>query len=256
MLQSWQKVLMTPNKMGTRWRPKPSPPTVATLGPVPKSFQKNPQICGKNWQIWEKRGGFKANLQVASLGGGPWRIFPKSADFLIILMYHRKRIYFSSTLSCNKKEEKNHQTSHFERVRPLQSPKQLWAHAPISIDQATWSACAHFNQPSNFDRMRPFQSTKQLWARAPISINQATLSARPLAHNTWPGTSFFYLPQHLTPPSAPTPRTNEPTHPSSPFEHGILWCILTASIWPSGDITDGHKEVKITMVDTSVHEST
>ncbi len=26
-------------------------------------------------------------------------------------MYHRKRIYFSSTLSCNKKEKKNHQTS-------------------------------------------------------------------------------------------------------------------------------------------------
>jgi hypothetical protein len=29
-----------------------------------------------------------------------------------------------------------------------------------------------------------------------------------------------------------------------------------ASTWPSGDITNGQKEVKITMVNTSVHEST
>jgi hypothetical protein len=70
-------------------------------------------------------------------------------------LYHRQRIYFSSTLSCNKKEEKNHQTSHFELVRPLQSTKQLWAHAPTSINQATLSTCAHFNQPSNFEHMRP-----------------------------------------------------------------------------------------------------
>jgi hypothetical protein len=47
----------------------------------------------------------------------------------------------------------------------------------MSINQATLSACAHFNQPSNFER------------------------ARLLVHNTWPGTSFFYLPQQLTPPS-------------------------------------------------------
>jgi hypothetical protein len=78
------------------------------------------------------------------------------------ILYHRERIYFSSTLSCNKKEEKNHHTSHFERVRPFQSTKQLWARAPISINQATLSTCAHFNQPSNFEGVRPFQSTKQL----------------------------------------------------------------------------------------------
>jgi hypothetical protein len=57
-------------------------------------------------------------------------------------MYHRERIWFSSTLSCNKKEEKNHQTS-----RSL---------APISINQATLSARDHFNQPGNFERTRPF----------------------------------------------------------------------------------------------------
>jgi hypothetical protein len=131
-------------------------------------------------------------------------------------VYHRERIYFSSTLSCNKKEEKNHQTSHFERVRSFQSTKQLRARALISINQATLSACAHFNQPSNFECVRPFQSTKQH-----------------MVHNTWPGTSFFYLPQQLTPPSSPTPRTKAPTHPSSPFEHGILSCGLMASIWPS-----------------------
>ncbi len=234
----------------------PPPSHSGNFGASSHILSEKPADLWKKWQIWEKSGGFKANLQVASLGGGPLRIFPKSADFLIILMYHRQRIYFSSTLSCNKKKEKNHQTSHFQR-------------APTSINQATLSACTHFNQPSNFERVRPFQSTKQLWVHAPISINQATLSvcahfnqpsnferARPLAHNTWPGTSIFYLPQQLMPPSSPTPRTNEPTHPSSAFEHGILWCGLTALIWPSGDITDGQKEVKITMVDTSVHEWT
>ncbi len=63
-------------------------------------------------------------------------------------MYHRERICFSSTLNCNKKEEKNHQTSHFER-------------APLSINQATLSVRAHFNQPINFERARPFQPERQ-----------------------------------------------------------------------------------------------
>jgi hypothetical protein len=43
---------------------------------------------------------------------------------------------FSSTLSCNKKEEKNHQTSHFECAPPV-------------------------NQASNFGRERLFQSVRQ-----------------------------------------------------------------------------------------------
>ena len=138
---------------------------------------------------------------------------------------------FLSALSCNKKEEKNHQTSHFERAHPFQSTRQLWARAPLSINQATLSE------------------------RAPFS-HQDKNSTISTLHNTWPGTSFFYLPQQLTPPSSPTPRTNGPTYPSTPFEHGILWCGLMASIRPSSDITNGQKEVKIAMVDTSVHEST
>ena len=81
-----------------------------------------------------------------------------------------------STLSCNK-EEKNHQTSHFEHVRSLQSTKQLWAQALTSINQATLSTGAHFNQPSNFECRPSLQSTKQLWAQTLTSINQATLSA-------------------------------------------------------------------------------
>jgi hypothetical protein len=32
-----------------------------------------------------ERGGFEANSKGASLGGGPWQIFPKSVVFLIIL---------------------------------------------------------------------------------------------------------------------------------------------------------------------------
>ncbi len=52
----------------------PSPP-VATFGPRPTSFQKNPRICGERWRIlrkrWcilEKSGGFEANSQDASFG--------------------------------------------------------------------------------------------------------------------------------------------------------------------------------------------
>ena len=69
----------------------PHPP-VATLGPEPANFQKNPKICGKT-------GKFEAYLQVACLGGGvPWRIFPKSADFLIIL----KLLRFKETFYIKK----------------------------------------------------------------------------------------------------------------------------------------------------------
>jgi hypothetical protein len=98
------------------------------------------------------------------------------------------------------------------------SPNLLfWAHQPTSINQATFGlispfqstrqllgSSAHFNQPGNF------------WALKPFSINQATLD------NIWPGTCFFYLPQQLTPTSSPKPRTNGPTYPSTPYEHGIL----------------------------------
>jgi hypothetical protein len=47
---------------------------------------------------------------------------------------------FSSTLSCNKKEEKNHQTSHFVRAR--------------------------FNQPSNFDQ-------------APLAVSKTKILSSP-----------------------------------------------------------------------------
>ncbi len=100
-LQSWQKVLTWTQ---TRWEqdgdpshpPTPHPP-VATLGPGPGSFQKNPRICGKSgefekkWCIWGKLAGCEFG---GGGGGGPWRIFPKSADFLIIL----KLIIFSRNL--------------------------------------------------------------------------------------------------------------------------------------------------------------
>ncbi len=179
----------------------------------------------------------------------------------MIVVYHRERIWFSSTLSCNMEEEKitkpltlsagDHfnQPSNFELVSPFQSTKQLWAREPISINQATLSSWAHFNRPSNFELVSPFQSTKQLWAQALTSINQATLN------NTWPGTCFFYLPQQLTPPSSPKPRTNGPTYPSTPFEHGILWCGLVASIWPSGDITDGQVDTFSSWIDWTVKKS-
>ncbi len=53
---------------------------------------------------------------------------------------------FSSTLSCNRKEEKNHQTSHFARARPFQSTRQLCARALLSINQATVRALAPSSQ--------------------------------------------------------------------------------------------------------------
>ncbi len=95
------------------------------------------------------------------------------------VLYHREQIYFSSTLSCNKKEEKNNKTSHFEHARPFQSTRRLWARAPLSIHQASLSARAPFNQPGNFERARPFQSTRQLWARAPLSASKTRIQPSP-----------------------------------------------------------------------------
>jgi hypothetical protein len=94
-------------------------------------------------------------------------------EFVISFLYHRERTYFSSTLSCNKEEEKItkpltlsasahfNQPSNFGLISPFQSAKQLWAHQPISISQATLGSSAHFNQPSNFGLISPFQSTRQ-----------------------------------------------------------------------------------------------
>ncbi len=64
-----------------------------------------------------------------------WDFF--KIPFNTFQLYHRERIYFSSTLSCNKKEEKNHQTSHFEPARPFQSTRQLWARAPLTVWEMT-----------------------------------------------------------------------------------------------------------------------
>ncbi len=52
-------------------------------------------------------------------------------------LYHCERIYFSSTLSCSKEEER------------ITKPHIL-------------STSAHFNQLSNFEHKRSLQSTKQL----------------------------------------------------------------------------------------------
>ncbi len=65
------------NKMATQAIPPPSPS--GNFGTRTSKFSEKPRICGKT-------GKFEAHSQVACLGGGvPWRIFPKSADFLIIL---------------------------------------------------------------------------------------------------------------------------------------------------------------------------
>ncbi len=112
------------------------------------------------------------------------------------------RIRFSeSTLSCNKKEEKNHQTSHFEHARPFQSTRQLWACAPLSINQATLSARSPFNQSGNFELACPFQSTRQLWARAPLSASKTRIQPSPhfTTHGLGPPsstclTSWFHPP--------------------------------------------------------------
>ncbi len=78
--------LFTARRGGTRWRPKPSPPHPQWwLGAQTMGFSEKATALWKKRRIWEKSGRFEANSQVTSLGGGPWRIFPKSADFLIII---------------------------------------------------------------------------------------------------------------------------------------------------------------------------
>ncbi len=131
-------------------------------------------------------------------------------DDKISSLYHRKRIYFSSTLRCNKKEEKNHQTSHFEHARPFQSSRQLWARVPLSINQATLSVRAPFNQSVNFEHARPFQPARQEFNHLHTSQHMAwdlLLLPAPTADSTL----------------LPTPRPKESTHPPYPF---WAWCPL------------------------------
>jgi hypothetical protein len=123
-------------------------------------------------------------------------------------VYHRERIWFSSTLSCIGEAEKitkplvgssahfNHQTSR-GLFSPFQSPNLSWAFQLFQSTNLSWA-------------FQPFQSPNLSWALQPISINQATLD------NAWPGTCFLYLPQQLTPPSSSTPKdkwTHIPLHP-------------------------------------------
>ncbi len=61
-------------------------------------------------------------------------------------------------------------------------------------------------------------------------------------HPTWPGTSFFYLHQQMIHPPSSHQGHGGTTYPSSPFEHGILWCGLVASVRPSNNITSGQTE--------------
>ncbi len=92
---------------------------------------------------------------------------------------------FHQLLAPTRRRRKNHQTSNFGLVSPLQSTRQLWARQPISINQATLGLSTLFNQPGNFGLVSPFQSTRQLWACQPFSINQATLGSS--AHFNQPG---------------------------------------------------------------------
>ncbi len=94
-------------------------------------------------------------------------------------------------------------------ARPFQSStgKQLWARAPP------------FSEVSNFGRARPFQSSRQQ-GRAPLSVSKTKILSSlhfnwkfPL-HTTWPGTSFFYLPQQLiNPPPSHQGQRNPHTPP-------------------------------------------
>jgi hypothetical protein len=78
----------------------PPHPPVATLGPGPASFQKDPRICGKSGGFEEIGGGFYKKVadlrqtRRSRVWGEPWRIFPKSANFLIIL---KSMIFFQET---------------------------------------------------------------------------------------------------------------------------------------------------------------
>jgi hypothetical protein len=96
--------------------PKAVDATVANLGGLLPTIDKSIPIV-----IW---GLDNSCFRAMNAEGDLNRITKSQADKKFHV-YHRERIYFSSTLSCNKEEEKNHQTSHFEHVRSLQSTKQL-----------------------------------------------------------------------------------------------------------------------------------
>ncbi len=118
------------------------------------------------------------------------RDYPISFVFNHLVMYHRERIYFSSTLSCNQKEEKNHQT--FQ-----------WGHEP-SANQVS-------NKGAPFWKGRtPQQPSKQL-----PTISTLQLNFPPPHHVAW---DLLLLPAP-TADSYPlfTPRPCGTTYPSSPF---------------------------------------
>ncbi len=69
--------------MATQAIPPPPHPPVATLGPGPASFQKKPGFVEKVAHL-RKKGDLRQTRR-SRVWGGPWRIFPTSADFLIIL---------------------------------------------------------------------------------------------------------------------------------------------------------------------------
>jgi hypothetical protein len=66
-----------------------------------------------------------------------------------------------------------------------------------------------------------------LSSRAPFSQQDKNSTISKL-HNTWPGTSFFYLPQQLIPPSSPTPRPKAP-HTPPPL---LSMASSDAASWP------------------------
>jgi hypothetical protein len=107
------------------------------------------------------------------------------------------------------------------RARPFQSSKQLCARVPPSINQATLSSRAPFNQPSNCAPARPFQSVRQKF----YYLHTSTVSSPP-PHMAW---GLLFLPAPTADPtSSLSPRPKEPTHPSSLL--GVVASVC--GLWP------------------------
>ncbi len=66
-------------------------------------------------------------------------------------VYHRERIYFSSTLSCNEKEERNTKPLTLGSSAHFNQPSNFGLISP-KINQATLGLSAHFNQPGNIEQ--------------------------------------------------------------------------------------------------------
>ncbi len=187
----------------------------------------------------ELAGGFPSDPILSGPRQTPWFLlfcdFFWTFYFWKMTLYHRERICFHLLLAATRRRRK--------------ITKPLTLHAPISINQATLNSRSHFNQPGNFEHPRPLQSIRQKF----YHLHTSTESFPP-HHMAW---DLLLLPAP-TADSTLLPHTKaKGTHtPILPFEHGILWCGLVASIWPSKDIRDGQTEVKITMVVISVHETT